>query len=182
MPTSIRDNYQDMGPKGFYTSKGSEYRNPHEEAVRACLRKCVTDWGLDITMVLDLACGSGEVTLEVKKMGGQAHGIDPYTNAAYKERTGQEAAVGSFESIATEGLVGQRYSLVVCSYAMHLVDPSWLPRLVYRLGEVSDYLLVLSPHKRPDLTPWCKVNQEAYHDRVRARLYGLHGLLSGIPA
>ena len=173
---SIHDNYKDMGPKGFYTSMGSEYRNPHEEVVRGCLRKCVVDWNLDITRVLDLACGSGEVTLEILDMGGLANGIDPYTNAAYKGRTGQEATVGSFESIANGGLPGQGYSLVVCSYAMHLVDLSWLPRLVYRLGEVSDHLLILSPHKRPDLTPWARMDRDMYQDRVRARLYNLRGL------
>ena len=46
-------------------------------------------WPIDLSNVLDLAAGSGEITIaleerDVKKI----HGIDPYTFEAFKSRTG----------------------------------------------------------------------------------------------
>jgi hypothetical protein len=51
--------------------------------------------------------------------------------------------------------------------------PSRLPRLAYQLSQVSGALLVLTPHKRPDLRPewgW-QLAGEMVVERVRARLY-----------
>lgn len=160
-----------QGVAGFYQKDGGTYRNPHEAIVRACFRQCVQDWNLDLTNVLDLACGSGEITLEVKSLGGHATGIDPYTGQAYKERTGQDAIPLSFQSIASNGITGS-YSLACCSYAMHLLDPSWMPMLLHQLGCVSPAILIMSPHKRPDLTRygWDLV-QTSIQSRVHACLY-----------
>lgn len=151
---SIRSQYQNKGVAAYYQTEGSAYRNPHEEAVRACFRASCGLWGLDLTNVLDLACGSGEITLEVQALGGRATGIDPYTGQAYLTRTGQTALPLTFEDIALRGLGDKRFSLVVCSYAMHLVDPSWMPVLVHQLAQVTSNLLILTPHKRPDLTQY----------------------------
>jgi hypothetical protein len=61
----------------------------------------------------------------------------------------------------------------VCSYALHLLQPSRLPQLAYTLSQLAPSLLVLTPHKRPDLRPewgWA-LRAEQVVERVRARHY-----------
>ena len=171
---SLRSRYQRFGVRPYYQQHGAGYRNPHEPAVRSALRQAVRAWELDLGRVLDLACGSGEATLALRELGaGEIDGVDPYTGPAYQTRTGQAAEPYSFEQVAAGALDGRRYSLIVCSYALHLLDPSRLPRLVYQLSRLSPSLLVLTPHKRPHLRPewgWTLVS-EMVVERVRARFY-----------
>lgn len=170
----IRHQYETLGVAEFYTKYGADYRNPHEAAIGAVLRAVVPDWSLDLTRVLDLACGSGEVTLVLRDLGaGQIEGTDPYTGAAYLARTGQAAEGFGFEQIAEGALAGRSYSLIVCSFAMHLLPVSRLPALLFRLAELAPHLLILTPHKRPELKQawgW-ELAQEVVLERVRARLY-----------
>lgn len=173
--TSIRHHYETLGPERFYQIHGTEYRNPHEAALRECLRWCIHEWGLDIGNVLDLACGSGEVTLEILAQGGKSTGIDPFTGDAYLARTGQHAEQMDFATIAAKGFGDRQFSLVVCSYALHLIEPSRLALLVYQLGQAAPALLVLSPNKRPNLG---LADKETYRNRVHAKLYSMDGLLS----
>jgi len=171
---SIRAQYARYGAQGYYEQFGAHYRNPHELAVRRAMHAAVAAWELDLTHVLDLACGSGEVTLALRGLGARAiDGLDPFTGAAYQARTGQPAEALSFEAIAGGALDGRRYSLVVCSYALHLLDASRLPRLAYQLSRVAGALLVLTPHKRPVLrSDWGWIlTGEMVVERVRARSY-----------
>ena len=58
---------------------------------------------LHVDRVLDLACGSGEVSLALAGFGvpvGQLVACDPYTYAAFESRTGRPCARHSFEDIA----------------------------------------------------------------------------------
>lgn len=171
---AIRNAYAEVGVEAFYREQGASYRNPHEPVIRRLLREIIGPWQLNTQRVLDLACGSGEVTLALRDFGaGQIQGIDPYTYQAYAERTGQPAEALSFEQIAAGALVGRQYTLIVCSFALHLVEPSRLPLVCFRLAELSPALLVLTPHKRPMLRPewgWQRAN-ETIVERVRARLY-----------
>jgi SAM-dependent methyltransferase len=171
---SIRDEYQERGVDEFYERCGDDYRNPHEDAVRAVLVKCAANWELDLSRVLDLACGSGEATLALQAVGAvHVDGADPYTGAAYRRRTGREALPLSFDDISAGALADGRYSIIVCSYALHLLSPSKLPALLQQLGQHAPALLVLTPHKRPDVSSawgW-ELCRETYEQRVRARLY-----------
>ena len=171
---SIRAAYEQHGVEGFYQAQGSTYHNPHEAALRRVLARFVALHEPDLHSVLDLACGSGEATLALRGCGAQRiEGIDPYTHAAFAERTGQQAERFTFEDIAAGALAGRSYSLIVCSFALHLVEPSRLPVLCYWLAESSPALLVLTPHKRPDLREawgW-RLAAEFVLERVRARYY-----------
>jgi 2-polyprenyl-3-methyl-5-hydroxy-6-metoxy-1,4-benzoquinol methylase len=170
----IRSAYEQHGVQEFYERYGDIYRNPHEAAVQAVLRQGLCQWEVDLSQVLDLACGSGEVTLILREMGAQrVNGIDPYTGPAYWKRVGQKAEAFSFEQIAAGMLEDRHYSLIVCSFALHLLDISRLPRLAYQLSRISPALIVITPHKRPRLreewgwTLW----DEIVVARVKARLY-----------
>lgn len=171
---AIRHEYEDRGVEGFYREAGNRYRNPHEPQIRRSLSVVVREWKLDLSRVLDLAAGSGEVTLSLRDLGAAAiEGIDPFTHAAYRERTGREAGRESFEQIAAGALSGRSYSLIVCSFALHLVEPSRLAQLCYQLSTVGDRLLILTPHKRPEIRqPWgWDLTAEKVLSRVRSRLY-----------
>jgi SAM-dependent methyltransferase len=172
--SAIRRQYEQLGAQSFYERHGAEYHNPHEAAIRAVLRVVVPRWQLDLTRVLDLACGSGEITLALGELGaGAVAGLDPYTGAAYRARTGQAAEVLSFEQVAEGALAGRAYSLVVCSFALHLLAASRLPALLFRLAEIAPRLLILTPHKRPEIKAawgWA-LEDEVVIERVRARVY-----------
>jgi hypothetical protein len=171
---AIRTAYERHGVRGFYQQFGGAYRNPHERAVRAALRAAVARWPIDLSHVLDLACGSGEATLALRELGCESiDGVDPYTYSAYAERTGAVAEAYTFERIAAGALAGRRYSAIVCSFALHLVEASRLPALVCQLSLLGDALLILTPHKRPQLRPewgWTAAG-ELVVERVRARYY-----------
>jgi hypothetical protein len=179
-PEDVRIGYERLGVAGFYARHAKDYRNPHEDAIRLVLTRVVREWSLDLSNVLDLAAGSGEITLALREMTGAKtgaiHGIDPLTHAAYETRTGQKAGRESFEEIAAGALRGQRFSLIVCSFAMHLLEPSRLPMLAMELSRLSSALLILTPHKRPQIKEdwgW-KLDQEQVQQRIRARLYTAH--------
>ncbi|HEX4795423.1 MAG TPA: class I SAM-dependent methyltransferase [Humisphaera sp.] len=172
--TSIRARYEREGSQGFYERHGASYRNPHEPIIVKSLDVACRKWTLDLSNVLDLAAGSGEVTLAIRALGAKkVHGVDPYTWAAYESRTGQPAAQLSFADIAGGALNRARYSLIVASFALHLCEKSRLPALMYELSRISPRLLVLTPHKRPEIRrDWgWELVEEQIVERVRSRLY-----------
>lgn len=176
--SDIRPAYKEHGVTGFYEQFGSSYRNPHETIIQSLLKKVTLEWQLDLSNVLDLACGSGEATLVLQELGGVVSGIDPYTFEAYVERTKLEAEQFSFDDIANGILEGRNYSLIVCSFALHLVEGSKLPMLMIQLAQITDTLVILTPHKRPQIKPewgW-NLETEVIEDRVRARLYRTPGV------
>ncbi len=172
--SALRCQYEQHGVENYYAQFGAEYRNPHEPIIAEVLREAVSRWNLDLSCVLDLACGSGEVTLVLRELGaGQVDGIDPYTGEAYQARTSQQAETFSFEEISMGALERRQYSVVVCSFAMHLIKESWLPSLLFQVAGISGCLLIITPHKRPELKgEWgWTLKDEFVIERVRARLY-----------
>jgi hypothetical protein len=171
---SIRGEYERRGVRDFYSGSGADYRNPHEPRLRRCVGLAVGAWRPDLSHVLDLAAGSGEVTLALRDLGaGRIEGADPYTADAYFARTGSPAERLTFEDVAAGALAGRRYSLVVCSFALHLCEASRLPAVCQQLSLAGDTLLILTPHKRPVIKPewgWALVGEQVV-ERVRARMY-----------
>jgi SAM-dependent methyltransferase len=169
----IRPQYEAHGVAGFYQQFGATYSNPHEAQIKILLERLISDWRLDISNVLDLACGSGEVSSVILEHGGAVTGIDPFTFEAFQKRTGLEAERLTFEDIATGALEGRQFSLIVCSFALHLVEASRLPTVAFQLAQIAETLLILTPHKRPNLkAEWgWNLEAEVLETRVRARLY-----------
>lgn len=173
---SIRKGYEEHSVQGFYEKFGDEYSNPHEKEIGQILQLAVDKWELDLHKVLDLACGSGEITIALQKLGCvNIDGIDPYTYNAYLKRTGKQAEAYTFEDIAAGQLCGRNYSLIICSFAMHLVAESRLPILLYQLSLITDSMAIFTPNKRPHLREewgWICLDEIIYN-RVRARFYKL---------
>lgn len=166
---SIRESYATLGVKTFYEKHGQNYSNPHESSIHKCLDAALAIWKPNLSNVLDLACGSGEITSYLKATN--IVGIDPYTHEAYYKRTGKNVFKYTFEDIATGAISDHRYSLIVCSFALHLVDQSRLPTLCLAIGQLSPNLLILTPNKKPIISHGWDTPQELYIDRVRARYY-----------
>jgi len=64
--------------------------------------------------------------------------------------------------------------MILCSYALHLcTEKSLLQTLCWNLNLISSYLLIVTPHKRPEiLSCWgWKLLYESVIDRIRFRLY-----------
>jgi len=139
---------------------------------------------------------------------------DPFTAAAYNHRTSYTCAELSFSDIAegalpktsvdistgsvweledieqTEPHDGPHHviEMVVCSFALHLLeDASSLFSLLWELSSKARWLVVLAPHKKPEIKPgwgWMKWNIDSWqecsmtdsggeflYERVHCRIY-----------
>jgi SAM-dependent methyltransferase len=130
--------------------------------------------------VLDLACGSGEASLVVDRwLRGKAgapfgHLVltasDPFTAAAFRERTGLPAVGGwAFEDVQEGCLHGRAFDVVVCSFALHLLDESRLFATLRELSVAARWLVICSPHKRPHVKHGC--GWALVHDGVKERVH-----------
>ena len=178
--TSIRAAYSEYNVDEYYIKFGDRYQNPHAPIITEILELANQKWQLPGDLVLDLACGSGEVTRALAQIGiTNIEGIDPFTYRNYQARTGKPVQKYSFEDIAagalTRGEENRKYSLIICSFALHLVPISRLPLLLYQLGLLSTHLLVITPHKRPEIKAtwgWVCLGEISWK-KVRVRLYQL---------
>jgi 2-polyprenyl-3-methyl-5-hydroxy-6-metoxy-1,4-benzoquinol methylase len=145
----IRDEYQEEGVENYYLQHGSDYENPHFDQVRQLLMQ--NEERIDYSQVLDLSCGSGEVSLVLKELGyADTQASDPYTQEAYTARLGKSCQPWSFEDIV-KGCLEDQYSSIICSFAMHLCAEDLLFPLVYQLFQHTARVVVITPHKRPEL-------------------------------
>lgn len=131
---------------------------------------------------LDLACGSGEATLALRiwqnrfhpELKISEHACDPFTQLAFQERVGLEAKHWGFEDIA-RGVLGDRvqFDLVICSFALHLLDSSRMYSTMTALAQAARVLVVVSPHKKPEMKPewgWQLV-QQTLIERIHVRIF-----------
>lgn len=173
-PAPIRREYDRLGPDAFYQQYGSTYANPHAGIVRALVRDVAREQSLDLTHCLDLAAGAGEATLGLLDAGAaRIDAIDPYTHVAFERSIGRPCEQVTFEQVAQGVLRGRQWSVIVCSFAMHLVERSRLPGLCIELAALTGVLLIVTPHKRPIISSdwgW-QLRYESIRDRVRARVY-----------
>ncbi|EKM79341.1 hypothetical protein AGABI1DRAFT_39845 [Agaricus bisporus var. burnettii JB137-S8] len=95
---------------------------------------------------------------------------DPFTALAYKDRTSLHCTTLSFNDIAQGELPSftpyTTIEMVVCSFALHLVDnASALFALLCTLSYKAHWLVVLAPHKKPEIKDgwgWEKWNVEKW--------------------
>jgi hypothetical protein len=171
---SFRQLYAASGVGAFYKAIGPRYINPQESNIHEVLKIICATWPIDLSHVLDLAAGSGEVTVLLQSLGySNIEGSDPYTNILYESRTRRRCMTYGFEDIARGQFLADRYSVVICSFALHLLAPSWLPGFLWGLQQITDTFLVVSPHKRPRISPewgWTLVREKT-RARVRTRLF-----------
>lgn len=164
---SVRECYEKMGVDNFYIENGNNYENPHYPIIKKIMKEIDKDIN---GSVLDLCCGGGEITLCLD--GHDVKGLDPYTYDLYKKNTGKECYKYSFKDIV-QGKLKDKYDTIICCFALHLCEESMLPSLLWQLGRISNKLIVISPHKRPDcdnISGW-KINKTVKIERVSAKVY-----------
>lgn len=100
-------------------------------------------------------------------------GVDPYTPLAYKARTGKECLTHTFQDVEMGALGDQTYDLIICSFALHLLEKSKLFGICTQLAFTAPCLIILTPHKKPHISATCgwQLLEEILFDRVRARIY-----------
>jgi 2-polyprenyl-3-methyl-5-hydroxy-6-metoxy-1,4-benzoquinol methylase len=171
---SIHSKYQEYGVDDFYQNHFDQYKNPHEEIIDKAIDYVEKNWEINFNKTLDLACGTGEVTKELLKLGyTDIDACDAYSCEFYKKETNRECKKISFDDIIKGKLDNEKYDTIVCSFAMHLLEESKLPTFLYKLTQISNQLLILSPHKRPIVKEewgWTLQN-ELTQDKVRIRLF-----------
>jgi len=171
--TAIRTEYEDLGVDDFYKKKGKDYINPHLEYIKQSIKTIVDSGSVDLSNVLDLAAGTGEVTNILNDLGYyDIESTDPYLFKEYEDNTGYKCMKYSFQDIQQGKLRDKKYSAIICSYALHLADKSILHGVFWELSMISDYLVIISPNKRPEVSDdsWELVNNFV-NKKSKIRIY-----------
>ena len=194
---SFRKNYE-QGVDRFYEKNGNSYHNPHEPKLKRVFQLMLQKWGVEVVnfnRVLDLACGSGEVSAAIQTFFTARNrsvvlgpinvndeidpdkiyieAADPFTHEAYEKRLGLVPQTYSFADVEGGILSDKQFDVTISSYAMHLIDQSRLFTTCQALALVSAKLIVISPHKRPEIAPsmgWT-LEEEFTETKVHVKLY-----------
>lgn len=143
---AIVNEYKKHGVDNFYRLHAHDYENPHRAVVELIIKEAKDQWNIGGS-VLDLCCGSGEVSNVLTDL--DVEGLDPYTKELYEKNTGNDCIAMTFKDIVRFGLE-KHYDNVICSYALHLCERSMLPVLLYQISQASNNLFVVTPHKKPN--------------------------------
>lgn len=178
---AIRPLYDSCGVEGYYRDHAGTYENPHFPEIKLLLERNFSRFDCS-GGVLDFAAGGGEVTRVLQALGVQnITGCDPYTFLLYEKNTGLPCLRRSFKEVVKGEPVGQ-YSLIVSSFALHLCPLKDLFPLTWNLLQAAPLLVVLTPHKRPELEKlpgivldWEDVTETDRGKKVRMKAYRLAG-------
>ena len=160
-------NYQKYGVEEYYKNFGESYKNPHFQNLAHIFPKLLKEIPIDPeSEVLDIACGSGEITQLLIKHGHnptKLRGMDPYTAKNYEKTTGLPCLENSFQDIIKGELTELRFDIVICSYALHLIETDELFGFLTELATITPRFILISPKKKLSLNhfQW-KINKETY--------------------
>lgn len=176
---SIRPQYDEYGVDAYYRDHAGVYENPHFPQIKTLLEQNLRR--LDTGAVLDFGAGSGEATRVLQALGVQnITGCDPYTYNIYEQNTGRPCLRLSFKDVIKAGLPSA-YTVAISSFALHLCPGKDLFPLAWNLLQAAPLLLVLTPHKRPELEAlpgiellWDDFALTERGKKVRAKAYRLY--------
>jgi SAM-dependent methyltransferase len=142
--------YDEHGAEGYYRAYADAYENPHLPEIESLLARNFERFDCSGT-VLDFAAGGGEVAVKLLQLGAKnVLGCDPFTYALFERKTGLPCLQLSFKEVVRAGLPGT-YSLIISSFALHLCPLKDLFSLTWNLLQAAPLLVVITPHKRPEL-------------------------------
>jgi hypothetical protein len=145
----IRPLYDEYGAEGYYKAHADSYSNPHFPQIRELVNRNADK--MDLAAVLDFGAGGGEVTRVLQESGlGGITGCDPFTFGLYEQQTGLPCLRLSFHDIIRNGLPGN-FTTIISSFAMHLCPTKDLFSLTWNLFQAAPLLVIITPHKRPEL-------------------------------
>jgi hypothetical protein len=177
----IRPLYDTYGAEGYYRDHAGDYENPHFPEIKTLLERNFSRFDC-ADGVLDFAAGGGEVAQVLKNMGvDNITGCDPFTFGLFEKNTGLPCLRWSFKDVIKGEPLGQ-YSLIISSFALHLCPQKDLFPLTWHLLQAAPTLVVITPHKRPELEKlpgvglvWEDVAETERGKKVRMKAYGLEG-------
>jgi SAM-dependent methyltransferase len=156
---AIRNEYADLGVENYYRNHGDVYENPHFPYIQQLLEQ--NKHRIDYSHTLDLACGGGEVTLILRGLGfDDSVGCDPFTHLLFEQNTGKKDCLTlSFDDIIKGSISNHiitqspnhHFSSIISSFAMHLCPEKQLFPLVSQLFLWTKNIVIITPHKRPEL-------------------------------
>jgi SAM-dependent methyltransferase len=147
---AIRPLYETYGAEGYYRDHAGDYANPHFPEIKTLLERNFHRFDCS-GGVLDFAAGGGEVAQVLQKLGVEKiTGCDPFTFQLFEKNTGLACLRFSFKDVVKGEPLGQ-YSLIISSFALHLCPPKDLFPLTWNLLQAAPLLVVITPHKRPEL-------------------------------
>jgi len=147
---SLTDLYNKYGVDNYYCNNSDNYTNPHIKQITELLTNNYNK--IYQGNILDLGCGTGQVSTILFNLGYKQNitGCDPYLYKSYIEHTKQPCLKYSFSDIIKQGLP-TNYTSIICSFAMHLCAKDKLSALIYRLALVTKQIIIITPHKRPEI-------------------------------
>jgi predicted nicotinamide N-methyase len=159
--------YNEYGVDQYYSQIGSRYTNPHTEYINLSLKH-----DLDVSKkYLDLSSGDGVVSKFLVCQGiTQVRGCDPYLHSSYEKNLKLRCYPYSFTDILN-GKLKEKFDVIICSYALHLLPESYLPNFLYKLTEVGNRLIILSPHKKPNINFFWKLEKNLKFGKTHRRDY-----------
>lgn len=135
----------------YYQNVGDQYQNPHLDTIKKLLQKNL-DYIDKSGQILDLCAGTGQISqiLEENEFDDYM-GCDPFLYEIYEKVIGKQCLPYNFLDLIQFKLEGC-FSSIICSFGMHLCKEGQLYGLIYALSHLSKQLVIISPHKRPDLS------------------------------
>jgi len=149
----IRPIYEQLGVDYYYKNYPHSYQNPHEEQVRNLLLQNKDK--IAYSSCLDFCAGGGEVSKVLLEWDNtiQLTASDPYTHQLYQKNIGRVCERWSFDEVIKHKIEA-RFDSIISSFALHLCPLDKLFPLVYNLLQLAPQLVVISPHKQPDLSDY----------------------------
>ncbi|CAH6420175.1 Hypothetical protein KVN_LOCUS34 [uncultured virus] len=168
----FRENYKN-GIESFYKNNCNNYINPHFDDIKKTLNY-ISNIKLNSDPILDLCAGSGEITLGINDLfANEIIGSDPFTFDLYKKNTNKVVFDWSFDDIMNGCMENYSFSIIFCSYALHLCSKSKIKLVCLELSRRSKYLCIISPHKKPHISEnmgWKLKNTNKYK-KIHMRFY-----------
>lgn len=170
MNISVRNEYQKLGVDNYYSLNGNNYENPHAQFIQLCIKKV---WQKKWKNVIDFACGNGLITKIIKQTFEieQVQGFDKFLHQRYSVETGEKSYNYSFEDIANFDKTIPTSDVIICSYAIDLVDKNYLSKLLYAFTQSSSYLVLIRPNNHEiEHFGWKLIQKEKFH-KSRVTVY-----------
>jgi 2-polyprenyl-3-methyl-5-hydroxy-6-metoxy-1,4-benzoquinol methylase len=127
--------------------------------------------------ILDLACGSGEITGLLVKHGYTATnitGMDPYTHKTYTANTGCKCLEYTFHDLISGQIQDLQFDCVVCSYAVHLIDKDGLYGFMSELASLTGHFVVLTHMRKFEVKHYMwRLDKELYFPHEKIKLMSL---------
>ncbi len=160
----IYDEYKKYGVDKYYKEFSNKYVNPHEEKIEQIYVKYIKNIINTNDKILDLACGEGLISKLINKYNNNCNcivkGTDPYFKNKYCHYN------YSFQDIAL-GTLNNKFDIVICCYAYHLLENSWQYSFLNSLAEITGIFIILSPSKKIKIKhPKWKLIEEYREDKI----------------